>query len=75
MTETGETAPPTIGPPPPGPLVCFPCLTNTCDHAPEVKLSSVHVGGYVPAVTALRGTLVCRDCAMTGAAIAERLIP
>jgi hypothetical protein len=54
----------TLGPPPPGPLTCFACLTNTCPHSPATRASSVHGGGYVPAVTTFEGTALCQDCAM-----------
>lgn len=64
-----------IGPASPGPLMCFPCLTNTCDHSSKVKASSVHGGGMIPAITALRGTLVCMDCAIMGARLAGAEAP
>ena len=56
-----------VGPPPPGPLVCFHCVTNTCGHSAAVKQSDVHGGGMMPAVTAYQGTLLCMDCAIRAA--------
>jgi hypothetical protein len=52
-----------IGPAPAGPLMCFHCATNTCSHSRNVKQSSVHGGGLVPAMTAYNGTALCLDCA------------
>ena len=49
-----------IGPPLPGPPMCFPCVTGTCGHSGR---DSTHGGGYVPAVTYLHGTALCQDCA------------
>lgn len=53
-----------IGPPPAGPIVCFPCLTGRCGHSQDVIASSVHGGGYIPAVTYSGGSALCQDCAM-----------
>jgi ATP-dependent Clp protease ATP-binding subunit ClpC len=52
-----------IGPPLPGPLMCFRCVTGTCGCGDETVRSSVHGGGMVPAITMLSGTLLCQDCA------------
>lgn len=52
-----------IGPPLPGPLMCFRCVTGTCGCREETVRGSAHGGGMVPAVTMLSGTLLCHDCA------------
>jgi ATP-dependent Clp protease ATP-binding subunit ClpC len=57
-----------IGPPLPGPLVCFGCLTGTCGCGDEVVRSDAHGGGMVPAITVLGGTALCLDCAGRAAA-------
>ena len=57
-----------IGPPPAGPPVCFPCVTGRCGHSPAVLASSVHGGGLVPALTCFQGTALCLDCATREAA-------
>jgi hypothetical protein len=54
---------PGFGPAPPGPLMCFRCLTGTCGHPARVVTSSVHGSGLLPAVTTRNGTALCLDCA------------
>lgn len=41
--------------PPPGPLMCFACVTATCQHR--------RCDGMIPAVTSFEGTALCLDCA------------
>jgi energy-converting hydrogenase Eha subunit B len=53
-----------IGPPPAGPLVCFPCACGQCLHSADTRRSSAHGGGLVPAITTWLGTALCLDCAM-----------
>jgi hypothetical protein len=53
-----------IGPSPAGSIACFPCLAGRCGHSPAILVSSVHGGGYIPAVTYCGGSALCQDCAM-----------
>jgi hypothetical protein len=50
-----------IGPPQPGPLLCFRCLVGSCAHRQSVRQSDVHDG--ISAITMHAGTALCLDCA------------
>jgi hypothetical protein len=42
----------------PAPLMCYFCVTRSCQHRHPPGQ------GYIPAVTLITGTALCRDCAV-----------